>query len=178
MQPQKTDCAFLELPGEIRNHIYAMAIYPELSSIVIVNCTKPEHLAVSVLNLPLFRVSRQIRAECLSYMCSRFPIRILGLQAAIVFFSCAGPATSEIKALTLMQPAMSILESKGSRDTVEHFFAALNRMEDLNELVLEDIGRSPMLEQSGKELEFVRRVKDLSKRGLDVKVRFGKERVV
>lgn len=77
-----------------------------------------------------------------------------------------------------MQPAMSILESKGSRDTVEHFFAALNRMEDLNEIVLEDIGRSPMLEQSGKELEFVRRVKDLSKRGLDVKVRFGKERVV
>ena len=145
MQPQKTDCAFLELPGEIRNHIYAMAIYPELSSIVIVNCTKPEHL---------------------------------GLQTAIVFFSCAGPATSEIKALTLVQPAMSILESKESRDTVEHFFAALNRMEDLNELVLEDIGRNPMLEQSGKELEFVRRVKDLSKRGLDVKVRFGKERVV
>ena len=48
----------------------------------------------------------------------------------------------------------------------------------MNELVLEDIGRNPMLEQSGKELEFVRRVKDLSKRGLDVKVRFGKERVV
>jgi hypothetical protein len=43
---------------------------------------------------------------------------------------------------------------------------------------LEDKGRNPMPERSGKELEFVRRVKDLSKRGLDVKVMFGKERVV
>ncbi|CAG5174739.1 uncharacterized protein ALTATR162_LOCUS10900 [Alternaria atra] len=172
--PQKIDGAFLELPGEIRNKIYTMAIYPELSSIVIANCTKPEHLAASVLHLPLFRVCRQIRAECLSYICATFPLRILGLQTALLFFSCAGTAISEIKALVLVQPATSIVESKGGRDRVEHFLAALNMMDELNEMRLEGMGSMSRLGHGGEHMDFVRKVEDLSKKGVDVQVRFGK----
>ncbi|KAG9196646.1 hypothetical protein G6011_01767 [Alternaria panax] len=176
--PQKMNGAILELPGEIRNHIYAMAIYPDLSSIVIANCTKPEHLAASVLHLPLFRVCRQIRAECISYVCATFHLRILGLQTAIVFFNCAGTAVSEIKAFALVQPAMSILESTESRDRVNYFFAALDRMDELNEVILEGTGRMPTLEQGEKQMEFVRRLKDFSQGGMNVQVRFGEEWVL
>jgi hypothetical protein len=70
---------------------------------------------------------------------------------------------------------MSILESKDSRDRVEHFFAALDRMDELHEMMLEGIGKMPTLEQGGKRMEFVRRVEDLGKKGVNVQVRFGKD---
>jgi hypothetical protein len=164
------NCAFLNLPGEIRNQIYAMTIYPDLTSIVIANCIEPKHLAASVLHLPLFRVSRQIRAECFSYLCATFPLKIFGLSTATLFFSCAGPAVSEIKALVLVQTAVIFLENKKSRDKVEQFFAALKKMYQLKELGFEGTGDVTVLEQGGN---FARRLEDLRRRGVDVQVKFG-----
>lgn len=172
MQSQKTHGAFLELPGEIRNMIYAMAIYPELSSLVIANCTKPEHLAASVLHLSAFRVCRQIRAECLSYICANFSLKFLGLQTADLFFWCAGPAISEIKAFVLVQPCIAS-KSKQSGDRSERFLAALDKMDQLTEVVLEETAKVLALEKNEEQNEFTRRVEALSKRGVKVQVRVG-----
>jgi hypothetical protein len=61
---------------------------------------------------------------------------------------------------------------------VEHFLAALNMMDELNEMRLEGMGSMSRLEQGGEHVEFVRRVEDLSKKGVDVQVGFGKRWVV
>lgn len=169
MQSQKIHGAFLELPGEIRNQIYAMVIYPELSSLVIANCTKPEHLAASVLHLSTFRICRQIRAECLSYICANFSLKFLGLQTADLFFWCAGPAISEIKAFVLVQPYITP-KSKQSGDRMERFLAALDKMDQLTEVILEETRKTLALEKSEEQNEFTRRVEALSKRGVKVQV--------
>jgi hypothetical protein len=177
MQSQRIHGAFLELPGEIRNQIYALVIYPELSSIVIANCTKAEHLAASVLHLSPFRICRQIRAECLSYVCANFSLTFLTLQTANLFFSCVGPAISEIKAFVLVQPVIAS-KSKESRDRVERFLAALEEMDQLAEVVLEKTGKSSALEESEEHGDLMRKVEDLSMRGVKVRNSLGQRLMV
>jgi len=128
--------------------------------LTIANCAKPEHLAASVLHHPLFRTCAQIRAEALSYLCANIPLRILGLQTANVFFSCARDAISEIKSLVLVQAAMGI-----SWDKVGKFFEALEMMHMLVEMRLE------VVKEGGEYAEFVRQLETLRERGVDVQVR-------
>jgi uncharacterized protein YecE (DUF72 family) len=155
-----------------------MAIYPELSSIVIANCTKPEHLAASVLHFPVFRVCRQIRAECLSYICANFSFKFLGLQTAVLFFSCAGTAVSEIKAFVLVQSVVSLSVSGEDRDRIERFFAAIDVMDRLVEVRLVETEIFRLLVKGGEHDQFITRVKDLSERGVDVHSGFRRERAV
>jgi hypothetical protein len=174
LQSQIIRGTFLGLPGEIRNQIYAYVIYPELDAITIVNCTKPEHLAASVLHLPLFRASHQIRAEALSYLCATFGIKILGLETANVFFSCAGTAISEIKTLVLVQPVMGISESNESWERVEKFFAFLGQMRELEAFRLDGVGKMHPIGMNADYEEFVRRVIGLGERKVEVRVGYWK----
>jgi hypothetical protein len=147
-----------------------MAIYPELSMIVIANCTKPEHLAASVLHLPVFRVCRQIRAECLSYLCANFSFKFFGLKTADLFFSCAGTAVSEIKAFVLLQSIHGLLVSGEDRNRIERFFAAIDVMDRLVEVRLVETEKVVVLVEGGELDQFIKRVKGLSERGVNVHV--------
>ena len=161
----------MDLPGELRNQIYAYIIYPDLPSLMIANCARPEHLAASVLHLPLFRICRQVRAEALSYLCANIPLRILGLQTANVFFSCVGSAVSNVKSLVLVQAAMGIQGSKESGERVDKFFRALDMMHELAEMKLEGVGEMLNLEKGREHAEFVRRVEAMRERGITVHIR-------
>jgi len=135
-------------------------VYPDLPLLTIANCAEPEHLAASLLHLPLFRTCAQIRTEALSYLCANIPLRILGLQTANIFFSCAGGAISEVKSLVLVQAGMGI-----SWDRVRKFFKALEIMPRLVELRLEGV------EKGGENAEFIRELETLRERGVNVQVR-------
>ncbi|KAI2482780.1 hypothetical protein Ptr902_05097 [Pyrenophora tritici-repentis] len=154
---------FLDLPGEIRNQIYSYIIYPDLHSVTIANCAIPEHLAASVLHLPLFRTSHQIRAEALSYLCANIPLRILGVRTANVFFSWAGSAVSDIKSLTIAQVVLDV-----RRDNVDKFFEVLDTMHGLVEVRLEIVEKFETLEKCKENVEFMRRIKTLEERGVHV----------
>ncbi|XPT02485.1 hypothetical protein M3J09_011602 [Ascochyta lentis] len=75
---------FLSLPGEVRNLIYASAIFPSLKSIAIF------HHADTFLVLPIFHVSRQVRNEAVSYLCAENSIYLSSLDVANDFFRIVG----------------------------------------------------------------------------------------
>ncbi|KZM21646.1 hydrolase [Ascochyta rabiei] len=80
----KQSNGFLSLPGEVRNLIYSYAIFPSLETITIF------HHADTFLTLPVFRVSRQVRQEAVSYLCTEHTVYLSGLNVANDFFSAVG----------------------------------------------------------------------------------------
>ncbi|EUC38594.1 hypothetical protein COCCADRAFT_32254 [Bipolaris zeicola 26-R-13] len=162
---------FLHLPGELRNQIYAYTIYPNMGSILLVNCNKPEHFGATILHLPIFRTCRQIRAETLSYLCATFQLRFFGIHSAVVFFSLAGKAAAEIRSLVVIRPVLVEQHYEESKETVERFFSVLETMSELSEMQLEKLADWTMPGQRDAKLEFARRLGKLRERHVAVRVR-------
>jgi hypothetical protein len=119
----------LRLPGELRNLIYSYAIFPRLDAITISHETKAEHFGKTVLSLPLFRVSHQIRAETLSYLVANKGLKICGYEAATTFFDCIGPAIKDVKGLVIAQPF--VYGQSVQVELVDLFFYFLDQAEGL-----------------------------------------------
>tara|TARA_R110002003_G_scaffold97_5_gene7771 strand:- start:3375 stop:4121 length:747 start_codon:yes stop_codon:yes gene_type:complete len=120
---------FLRLPGELRNLIYSYAIFPRLDAVTITHETKPEHFGKTVLSLPLFRVSHQIRAEALSYLVANKGLKICGYEAATAFFDCIGSAIKDVRAVVIAQPF--VFGQSVQVELVDLFFYFLDQAEGL-----------------------------------------------
>ncbi|KAF1943382.1 hypothetical protein EJ02DRAFT_453290 [Clathrospora elynae] len=166
---------FLALPGEIRNQIYAYAIYPALSSLTIANCSKREHLAASALHQPLFRASRQIRTEALSYLCATHTLQILGIGTANLFFECAGEAIKQVKQIVIVQAASEIVGMPACEESIERLFGYLEEAEALKgvRMVEEGVGKIFDFGEGEEHAGVLRRVGGLRERGVHVVVEFG-----
>ncbi|KAH7391704.1 hypothetical protein BKA66DRAFT_568119 [Pyrenochaeta sp. MPI-SDFR-AT-0127] len=172
----RTRSLFLQLPGEIRNQIYSYAIYSELKTVTVANCVKAEQFGASVLNLPIFRICRQIRAEALSYLCATKTIRIFSIHTANAFFDAIGTSISDVKFLTLVQPASMI--TPGYQKHVDRFFAFMSEATALKLLRIEEVGKMISLEEGGQHWEFAKQVQGLAEeRDIEVQLRFGKKRI-
>ncbi|KAF1845591.1 uncharacterized protein K460DRAFT_405841 [Cucurbitaria berberidis CBS 394.84] len=172
-QDSRTHFRFVELPGEIRNQIYLYAIYPELSTVIVCNCEKPEHFGSRILRLPLFRISRQIRAESLSFLCATKTFKILGIVTANAFFQVIGTAIGKMKSMTLLQPLSEITPS--CKERTDRFFSSMTDAKALKEFRLEGLGNWVPLCNEGEYYTFVRRVRSLGQgKDIEIHVRFGK----
>ncbi|KAH7077409.1 hypothetical protein FB567DRAFT_149296 [Paraphoma chrysanthemicola] len=119
----------LRLPGELRNLIYSYTIYPSLNAVIVSHETQPHQFGKTVLSLPLFRVSHQVRAEALSYLVTNKRLRICGYDAAAAFLECIGPAARNVKALTIAQPF--IWDQKVQLEPVDRCIHYLDQASDL-----------------------------------------------
>jgi hypothetical protein len=93
----------MQLPGEIRNIIYSHTLYPCLKSIFIAYGNKKSNFAQTVLNPGLFRVSQQVRAEALSFLCASKHLQFCGIHAANAFLGYVGTSASDVKRITVSQ---------------------------------------------------------------------------
>ncbi|KAH9860351.1 hypothetical protein J1614_011682 [Plenodomus biglobosus] len=176
--PPKKDLGtgFLDLPGELRNQIYAYAVCPNLAIIQISSCTRPEHLGSGVLSPAIFRASRQVRAEALSYLCATKLFQFHGIQCANVFFTVIGPAISEIKDILVEQPASELLRTTASRASVASFFAFIEQATALEVLEVSGLGRMLSIGNGGVHGEFLRSLARVGERGVKVGHWFGRAR--
>ncbi|KAJ4370749.1 hypothetical protein N0V83_005270 [Neocucurbitaria cava] len=166
-QEKNTPSPFLALPGEIRNQIYFYAVYPDLPSLTIVNCSENEHFGGTLLHLPLFRTCRQIRVETLSYICSTKNIKILGIDTANAFFELIGATIGNLKSMTLVQPAREITPLY--REQEDRFFAYMKEATALRKFQLAEVGKMTSRKEGGGHWEFaralVKRVEGLGRAG-------------
>jgi hypothetical protein len=91
----QTASRLLSLPGEIRNKIYAYALYPSLSTITLHRAPQ------TVLPLHIFAICRQIRSEAISALCSSKAFSLFGLRTANAFFAMIGDGASDIRYVTI-----------------------------------------------------------------------------
>lgn len=61
---------FISLPGEIRNHIYDLALFPHHSRVRI-QASHPKDLLHTTLKSPIFRLCRTIRHEAFARLCEQ-----------------------------------------------------------------------------------------------------------
>ncbi|KAI8936094.1 hypothetical protein NX059_007593 [Plenodomus lindquistii] len=174
--PAQGTTGFLHLPGEIRNQIYALAIYPSLSKVQITHTTKPAHLGSNVVSPPIFRASRQIRSEAISYLCANKAFQILRIRSANVFFEFIGPAIAEIKEIAVEQNANELLRTQASKDSVAGFFAFVEQASGLEVLEVSGLGRMPDMNEGGVHGEFLRSLEMVGERGVKVAHWFGRAR--
>lgn len=168
---------FLQLPGEIRNQIYSYIIYSELEVVTVANCIKAEHLGASALNLPIFRVCRQVRMEALSYLCATKVIRILCVDAATTFFEVIGGTIGEIKFFTLVQPARMI--TPDYQKCVNRFFDILGEEATALKLFrLEWLDKAIHIAESAEHEEFMKHVHKLGEeRSVEIQLLETKKRI-
>ncbi|KAL6709647.1 hypothetical protein ACN47E_001075 [Coniothyrium glycines] len=158
---------FLHLPGELRNAIYARAIFQALPQVQVVNCTLKHHVGGSALSPSIFRVSRQVRAEAMSHLCANKIIQILGLATANAFFEAIGPAAFQIKSLVLVQPGRDLADL----DTlaVERFFNFLAEVNALKELRFQVTGTRTKFSNYNDHLDyFDQKIKALERHGVKI----------
>ncbi|KAF2134106.1 hypothetical protein P153DRAFT_353307 [Dothidotthia symphoricarpi CBS 119687] len=136
--PKLCRFTFLHLPGEIRNTIYRLVLVPSGKSVLIVNHPRPRPIGFTVLDLPLFRVSHQIRAEAASLLCSEKPFEIISIRAANVVFACLGHSLESISQLTLVRPTER--NGPAGQEDLDKFLGFMERAEGLKYLRLE-VGR-------------------------------------
>jgi hypothetical protein len=99
-----TNSRLLQLPAEIRLQIYSYCIYPALRRIKIVQAATPLRFEETALIPSIFRASRQLRAEALSYLCSNKALQIYGLDTANAFFKTIGSdAIGDVRSLSIAQ---------------------------------------------------------------------------
>jgi hypothetical protein len=79
------------LPGEIRNNIYSFTLFPHHDCLLALSYSHPRDIFRTLLHSPIFRVSRQIRAEALSFLSATKDFRIPGVRTSTTFFRYLGP---------------------------------------------------------------------------------------
>lgn len=157
---------FLKLPGEIRNLIYSFALYPDLEYIPVINCHWPEFLGGNVLHSPLFRVSRQTRAEALSYLCATKHFGIVSIANAIVFLETISSAIGDLKVLTFVQHSHEL--ALASTDRVDQFLVLLKKAKSLENLYIKGHTNSIFPGEEIRVKMFLDCVAELAHSGLKV----------
>ncbi|CCT61080.1 hypothetical protein IAQ61_001637 [Plenodomus lingam] len=172
-EASNTKISFLQLPGEIRNQIYSYLVYPNLRLIQINDCTKPEHMGYNVLFPAIFRVSRQTRAEALSYLCATKVFQIWRITSANTFFAVIGPAIGNIRDILVQQSATELTTTEASREEVARFFTFIERASSLKVFEVEGLGRMPGIVTGGIHANFMRSLEMVGERGVRVEHWFG-----
>ncbi|OCK80867.1 hypothetical protein K432DRAFT_425420 [Lepidopterella palustris CBS 459.81] len=94
--------SFMKLPGELRNEIYSLLLFPTMSTIRIYFLGNPKEVFKTILQSSIFRVNQQIRAEALSYFCSMKSFEIMNVPSAMHFLKYIGPlGRAHLASLTL-----------------------------------------------------------------------------
>jgi hypothetical protein len=148
----------LALPGEIRNHIYSLTVFPRLAHLTIVPGTG--------LHLPsIFCVCKQFRAEAMSFLCANNEVRALGIGAACRFFKNMGIAVANVKRIVLAQPMARGEPLEGK--VVDEFFGFLDQAKELRYFKLEigavDRSEKEEREEKGIDVVFLERVREFVK---------------
>jgi hypothetical protein len=85
------ELSLTNLPGEIRNTIYSLLLFPYHRSLLAVSYSHPLDIFTTLLRSSLFRVSHQVRAEALSFLAATKVFRLPGITTATTFFRYLGP---------------------------------------------------------------------------------------
>lgn len=130
----------LELPGELRNHIFSYCIFHLLGQrpLMVAHSVKKGHFNPAILKAGLFHVCHQLRAEALSYLAATKGFKILGIEPASSFFNCLGAAAADLKRITVAQPI--VRDAPMSSRQIDTFFAFLDQATSLQFFRLE-LGR-------------------------------------
>ncbi|KAF2181597.1 hypothetical protein K469DRAFT_713665 [Zopfia rhizophila CBS 207.26] len=83
--------SFLDLPGELRNDIYYLIFNPHQFCYLAAYITGPRDIFRGLLQPSILRVSRQIRAESLSFLCSTKHFKAMNAPSASTFLRYIGP---------------------------------------------------------------------------------------
>jgi hypothetical protein len=142
LQPQSI---FFCLPGEIRNKIYDYVTCPSLNSITILAHFK------SILAFPVFRISRQIRFEALSLLCSSKSFDLNGLSTANRFFAAVREHVPQLKRLTIRCDEEWWLPSEDCTKMRRDFLGYLELAKGLEEVTIV-VGRFPLSEECVAQL--------------------------
>jgi hypothetical protein len=142
LQPQSI---FFCLPGEIRNKIYDYVTCPSLNSITILAHFK------SILAFPVFRISRQIRFEALSLLCSSKSFDLNGLSTANRFFAAVREHVPQLKRLTIRCDEEWWSPSEDCTTKRKDFLEYLKLAKGLEEVTIV-VGRFPLSEESVAQL--------------------------
>jgi hypothetical protein len=102
------ELSFTNLPGEIRNTIYSLLLFPYHRSLLAIAYSHPLDIFSTLLRSPLFRVSRQIRAEALSFLAATKDFRLPGITTATTFFRYLGP----VGRVSLTEVTIAILSTR------------------------------------------------------------------
>jgi hypothetical protein len=126
--------SFLSLPGEIRNKIYDLIIYPHHHSLLIAFHNGPHDIFRSFLRSSLYRINRQVRAEAFSFLCSQKTFRIINAVSGETFLRYIGPIgrqsmTSITFVLTCFVNMTPLQE--------DHFFRFLRSLKHMRHFFLE-----------------------------------------
>jgi len=163
--PSTTRAHFLHLPGEIRNMIYHHAIYPSLTHLnIIQGCgigCRCEFPHIPALHASVFRITRQTRAEAISFLCANKELRVLSLEDACVLFKYVGAAMKDIKRFVLLQSIHNDWPLGAAH--IESFFDFLAKATSLRYFKLE-IGTAVMPfrwgQVNGQDWVFLERVSE------------------
>ncbi|KAF2788336.1 hypothetical protein K505DRAFT_378965 [Melanomma pulvis-pyrius CBS 109.77] len=108
---------FSSLPGEIRNNIYHLSLFPRHPSLLAIYYSHPQDIFRTLLRNPLFRVSRQIRAEALSFLAATKDFRLPGVCTATTFFRYIGPiGRANLTSVTLAFLSPNNVEMEGGSE--------------------------------------------------------------
>jgi hypothetical protein len=141
-QPQSL---FFSLPGEIRNKVYDYVTCPSLNSITILAHFK------SILAFPVFRISRQIRFEALSLLCSSKLFDMNGLSTANRFFAAVREHVPQLKRLIIRCDEEWWLPSEDCTKKRRDFLEYLELAKGLEEVTIV-VGRFPLSEECVAQL--------------------------
>lgn len=141
-QPQSL---FFSLPGEIRNKIYDYVTCPSLNSITILAHFK------SILAFPVFRISRQIRFEALSLLCSSKSFDLNGLSAANRFLAAVREHVPQLKRLIVRCDEEWWLPSEDCTKLRKDFLEYLELSKGLEEVTIV-VGRFPLSKECVAQL--------------------------
>jgi hypothetical protein len=137
LQPEQNrlNSRLLQLPGEIRNHIFSYTIFPLLSSLTVAHGTEHRRFVTNILSLGIFRACHQLRHEALSFLAATKRFEILGTDAACAFLDCLGPAIADVKRIAVAQPIVE--DAPMSSRQIDTFFYFLGKATSLQYFKLE-----------------------------------------
>ena len=141
-QPQSL---FFSLPGEIRNKIYDYVTCPSLNSITILVHFKP------ILAFHVFRISRQIRFEALSLLCSSKSFDLNGLSTANRFLAAVREHVPQLKRLIVRCDEEWWLPSRDCTKKRNIFLEYLELAKGLEKVTIV-VGRFPLNEECVAQL--------------------------
>ncbi|KAF2266268.1 hypothetical protein CC78DRAFT_152761 [Lojkania enalia] len=117
--------AFLKLPGELRNKIYAYLLFPSQEKLLIAFANKYRALAESCFQSPVFRLNRQIRAEAIAFLCANKQIHFQNAISALNFLRLVGEGgISNFKRISL---TIDVFQSQLFLETGQYEFLQLLR---------------------------------------------------
>ncbi|KAL1595865.1 hypothetical protein SLS60_009555 [Paraconiothyrium brasiliense] len=120
--------SFLTLPGEIRNQIYDLALFPRYCNVSI-SVSHPKDLLRTVFKSPIFRLCRTSRYEAFARFCKMKTLTFMTYKSYKVFVTYASTvgegdiAEKNVKSIALMVKHLLMLDIDervgGAREVME-----------------------------------------------------------